>query len=401
MVQLNPQTLAKLNQPPSQAFPIYISEQSGDARTIILRGRSLPYRGVTWGAEQRVEVKYFPGSPVGQAQVLGPTWSPTTMSGTWKDAFLFDDANAPTLLGFPDIAGPGRPGTRQFGGKSFISGGGVPGNEGEARRARVVRDAFFSLQRAGQLLRVEWGSIVRFGFIKRFDPKHDREEDIGWEIEFQWIGDTFAARRPLPKPKINAPGLLALILSAIQSFLDAINTALALLYGAVQLVTQRINKITSLITGFIDAINGLIGLVFVPAEMFGVLKQQLTSIILAVQDLIDTINRIPQAYSALKEGGNPTDVNLATAAAQAIAFNARTLGVDAAEQRDQLTELESPDLLGVVTAPEDTTLIDIATNYYGGPDDWTIIADFNGFSSSFVERGTLVYVPRRQQGVGA
>lgn len=401
MVQLNPQALSKLDQPPAQAFPIFIQETTGDARTIVLRGRSLPYRGVVWGAEQRVEIKYFPGNPVGQAQVLGPTWMPTTMRGMWKDAFLFDDANAPTLLGFPNIAGPGRPGSIVFGGKSFVSGGGIPGNQGKAQRARVVRDAFYLLQRAGQLLRVEWGSVVRFGFIKRFEPDHDREEDIRWEIEFHWIGDTSSIPRPLPKPKINAPGLLAAILAAIQAFLDAINAALALLYGAVQLVTQRITKIGSLITGFIDALNSLIGLVFVPAEMFGVLKQQLTSIILAVKDLIDTINRIPQAYSAAKEGGNPTDINLATAAAQAIAFNARVLGVDAAEQREQLTELESPDLLGVVTVPEDTTLLDIATSFYGGPSDWTVIADFNGIASSFVERGTIVYVPRLQQGVGS
>jgi len=401
MVQLNPQALAKLNQVPAQAFPMFIQETTGEARLIVLRGRSLPYRGVTWNSEQRVEVKYFPGNPVGQAQVLGPMWGPTTMRGMWKDAFLFNDDSAADLLNFPAIAGPGQPGSTVFGGKSFVSGGGIPGGTGQARRARVLRDAFFLIQRAGQLLKVEWGSMVRYGFIKRFDADHDREEDIRWEIEFDWIGDTASVPRPLPKPKINAPGLLAAILALIQAFLNAVNAALALIFGAVQLVQQRITKIGSLITGFIDALNSLIGLVFVPAEMFGVLKQQLTSIILAVKDLIDTINRIPQAYSAAKSGGNPTDINLATAAAQAIAFNARVLGVEAAEQREQLTELESPNLLGVVTVPEDTTLLDIATSFYGAPDDWTVIADFNGLASSFVERGTLVYVPRQQQGVGA
>ena len=400
MVQLNPLALSKLNTPGAQAFPLFIAEQSGDGRTIILRGRSLPYRGVVWGQEQRVEIKYFPGNPVGQAQVLGPKWTTTTMTGKWKDAFLFDDQNATTLLNFPAIAGPGRPGSTVFGGKSFVSGGGIPGGVGEGRRARVVRDAFYMLQRAGQLLRVEWGSMVRYGFITRFDANHDREEDIGFEIDFEWIGDTASIPRPLPKPKISAPGLLALILAAIQAFLNAVNAALALIYGAVTLITQRITKIGSLIAGFIDLLNNLISLVFVPAEMFGVMKQQLTGIILAVKDLVDTIKRIPQAYSAAKEGADFSEVNIAAAAAAAIAFNARKLGVEASEQREQLTELESPDLLGVLTAPEDTTLKDIATEYYGAPDDWTTIADFNGFASMVVERGTIVYVPKQQQGVG-
>ena len=400
MVQLNPQALRKINQPPAQAFPMFISEQTGEGRTIVLRGRSLPYRGVTWNSEQRIKTKYFPGNPVAQAQVLGPMWGPTTMRGMWKDAFLFNDDSAADLLNFPSIAGPGRPGSTQFGGKSFASGGGVPGGTGQARRARVLRDAMWLVQRAGQLLKVEWGSVVRYGFLKRFDADHDREEDIRWEIEFEWIGDTASIPKPLPKPKINAPGLLASILSTIQNFLNEVNAAVALLYGSTTLVTQRVTRIGELVAGFIEALNSLVSLVFVPAEMFGVLKQQLTSIVVAATDLVDTVNRVPQAYVAAFSGATAAEVNLATAAAQAIAFNAAVLGVEASEQREQLAELEAPDLLGVVTVPEDTTLLDIATDFYGGPDDWTVIASFNGLASSFVARGTIVYVPRQQEGVG-
>ena len=402
-IQLNPQSLERLRQPPAQAFPIFISETTGEGRTIVLRGRSLPYRGVTWNSEQRVEVKYFPGNPVGQAQVLGPMWGPTTMRGMWKDAFLFNDDSCADLLNFPAIAAPGLapgeggPGT--FGGKSFASGGSVPGSTGKARRARTLRDAMYLIQRGGQLLKVEWGSMVRYGFIGRFDADHDREEDIRWEIEFKWIGDTNSISRPIPKPAINAPGLLALILETIQQFLDQVNAALALIFGSIQLVTQRITKIGQLVAGFVEALNKLTSLVFVPAELFGVLNQQLTSIILAVKDLLFTINRVPQQYLALKEGADFSQVNLATSAAQAIAFNSRVLGVEAAEQQGQLQELESPNLLGVVTATEGTTLLDIATSFYGAPDGWVQIAEFNGFSSSFVERGTLVYVPRQEEGV--
>lgn len=398
VLPVNPQALAKLDTVPSQAFPLFIQETSGDGRTLVLRGRSLPYRGVSWPSELRVNIKYFPGNPTGQAQVLGPSWLPTEMNGMWKDSFLFNDDSRVTLLGFPNVGSAGRPGSTQFGGKSFQSGGSIPGNIGEARRARTVRDAFYILQRAGQLLRVEWGSLVRYGFLREFDPNHDREEDIRWSAKFEWIGDTAAAPKLRLLPKFDAPGLLAAILAAVQAFLNAINAALAQIFGAVQLITQRITKIGSLIAGFIEALNSLISLVFVPAEMFGVLKQQLTGIILAVKDLLDTIRSIPAAYGAQKEGGSPTDVNLAAAAAQAIAFNAAKLGVEAATTRDQLGDLASPDLLGTFTSPDEVTLRDVATQFYGAPDNWTRIADFNGLAGSVVPRGTVLRIPRLTQG---
>jgi hypothetical protein len=404
MVLLNPQTLKALNRAPAQAFPFTIAETTGDARVLTLRGRSLPYRGVSWGQEQRVEIKYFPGNPVAQAQVLGPTWTDTTIRGMWKDTFLYNDDSKATLVNFPAIASAGRPNSTDFadvGGRSFASGGSVPGLVGEARRARTVRDAMFMMQRAGQLLRVEWGSMVRFGFIADFQADHDREEDIRWEVTFKWIGDTVATPSVLKKPRLDVPGLLARLLALVQAFLNQVNAVLALIYGAVQLVTQRIRKIGSLITGFLEALNRMASLVFVPAEMFGVLKQQLTSIILAVRDLRATLARIPQAYSAAKSGATASEQNAAVEASQAISFNARKLGVEAAETREQLREAEESDILGVVQVRENITLRDIATDFYGAPDDWTIIADFNGLSSSIVQRGTTVHVPKRQQGVGS
>lgn len=390
---VNPQALAKLDRAPAQAFPLIIQEVTGDARTLILRGRSLPYRGVAWGSDLRVETKYFPGQPVAQAQVLGPVWTDTSMRGMWKDAFLFDDESRVTLLGFPAIGAAGRPGSATFGGKSFASGGSIPGGVGEARRARTVRDAFLLLQRAGQLLRVEWGSNVRYGFLKSFVPDHDREEDIRWEMTFTWIGDSSSPPKPKVRPKFDPPGFLAALIAAVQAFLNAMNAAIAKLYGAALLVTQRITRIGSLITGLINTITSLAGLLFVPRDVLGVIKQQITAIKLAVRDLLATIRGGSAAYNAARSGGNPAEINIASEAAAAIAFNAARLGVEMSLTLDQLGELESPGLLGVFTTPNDVTLRDVSTRFYGRPEGWTLIADFNGIAGSIAPRGTVLRIP--------
>ncbi len=393
MVEVNPAALLKLNQPPAVAFPFIISETTGDLRQLILRGRSLPYRGVSWGADLRTEIKYFPGNPVAQAQVLGPTWGPTTMRGMWKDSFLTNDDSSVKLIGFPDIGTAGRPSTPFVGGKSFQSGGSVPGKIGSAMRARTVRDAFYLLLRAGQLLRVEWGSLVRFGFMKSFEPDHDREEDIRWEITFAWTSDTSAATKFKKQSQFNAQGLLARILAAIAAALDALNGLLALISGATTLISQRITRVGSLVSGLLDILTGFVSLAFVPAEMLGVLRQQLTGVILAAKDLADTARSVPASYGAAKVGASPAEINIAEESALFIAFNAAALGLEMVNQREELIELETPDLLGILSAKENTTLRDISTDFYGTPTNWTAIAEFNGLSSSIVPRGTILYIP--------
>jgi len=400
-LQLPPAGIVQANFEPAQPFPLTISEVTGSqGRTMIFKGRSLPYRPVAWSGSLRVETKYFPGNPIAQAQVMGPTWPDTTMNGMWKDVFLYEEENWVQLIGFPEIGGPGRPGSRNLGGKSFQSGGAIPGRSGEARRARTVRDAMWMVQRGGQLLRVEWGSIVRFGFIENFEADHDREEDIRFTINFRWIGDTDAVFKPKARPKFDPPGLLAKILSRIQDIINAINEALGLLYGQTKKYTQLITRIGTLISDFIDTLASVVNVLLIPAQIFGTITQQLTSIILAVGDLRDSIRAVGAGYTALASGGTVIDANAAQGVQLAIAYNAARLGVDAANVRDQLEEFAAPEILGVYNATTDTTLRDVATAFYGSPESWGVIADFNGLKTSSAPRGSLILVPNLDDNQG-
>jgi len=389
----------------AQPFPFIVRETTPPGRIIVLRGRSLPYRGVTWGGTQRVNINYFPGNPVATAQVVGPTYVPTVIRGTWKDAFLFTgpgnpNENAAELRNFP-VLGPAAlpppqtPGAIvTSGGQTFPSAASIPGNIALAQRARTLRDAFEVVRRSGALLNVTWGSIARFGFLVRADFTHDREEDIAWELEFAWIGDTDAPPIISTVPRLDALGFLRALIALLQALLDAFNRALAFLFGAVQRVTQLIRRIGSLVTDFLEALNKLAGLIFVPAELFGTLQQQLAAIRLATRDLIATLRSVPAAYSAAASGATPTEINFAIEFAAAINRNAQILGVEAALASRQLDALQSDDVLAIYTSPGGVTLRDVATRFYGSPDDWPRIRDFNGLSGSVVERGTVIRVPK-------
>lgn len=393
-LEVNPLSLAKLGEGPAPAFPMFIRETAGPSRMIVLRGRSLPYRGVSFPVSMRGKTKWYPGNPVAQQQMLGSVWDDTTLEGTWKDTYLADPGNAADLIGFPPVGAAGRANAVLSGGQSFRSGGSVPGLLGKAERARTLRDAFYMIARSGQLLRLEWGSIVRYGFLRKFTPTHDSEEDIPWSMEFEWQGDTNAAPKFTFQPNFDPPGLLAAIIAALQAFLDEVGEVLAFVNGIKQKITSKITKIGQLLTSLIQALSAMVSLALTPIELLGTLTQQLTSIVLALKDLMTTLREVPAAYIALKEGISPTGANLINQLVQAVIFNARKLAADAIAVMRALQQLKEPDVIAVVVTSGDQTLRDLALQHYGSESDWKKIADFNDIAGSIVPPGTVVRIPR-------
>ena len=391
-LRLLPSTLAKLDQPGSQPYPLIIQELTGPKRTIILRGASLPEETLRVGVEQRAEVKHYPGNPVGTLQVMGPSFLPTTLTGRWEDHFLAQDENYAELINFPAVAPAGRAGSQRTGGASFQSGGAVP--TGEARRARTLRDAMFKVCKSGMLVKLQWASIARYGIVKRFEPEHEREEDIRFELEFIWIGDTNAQPRPRLQARANRLGVLAKIAAAIEAALDAINTALALAYGGVAQVLNPFARLTGFVNDFLDASQQVAGLAFTPVETLGILRQQLTSIKLAARDTKLAIRQRNAAFSATIEGFGPKGVAEASTATYEAVRQLIIMGETADRGLSDVEELEIPAVLGFYLATGGETLRDVALRFYGDANSWQAIRDYNNLSTSILATGVTVIVPR-------
>jgi hypothetical protein len=380
------------------APPFTIRETTGPKRQVTLRGRSLPYRGVEFSGEQRVEAKYFPGNPVATAQVLGHQFLPTTIRGIWKDAYLADEDSRAELRGYPPVAATARPGSGFAGGPSFASSGAIPGSTGYAESARVLRDALEQIKRSGQLVRVEWGSLVRYGFVKRTTWTHGDptggEGDIAWEIEFLWIGDTNSVPRPQVPDRLDPSNLAAKLAGQLQDALDATRAGVAAVYANVLPVSQALFKLASVASLALGMLENVLGLVFVPADLLGVLEQQLASVATAAKELADTVRSVPAAYQTSEGGGTSLDANAANAVAAAILANTLQLGLVAADGQEQLVKQGTPEILGFVTATGLETLRDLAFRFYQDASQWVAIYTYNGLTSSQLVRGQRVVIPR-------
>ena len=156
-----------------QSSTIHIEELTGDKRVLELNGPALPFQGAAWAGQMRMATKWYVGNNAeATQQVLGPIELPSDWEGKWRTTQMlacpsyFTDKN------------------RQ---RNAIT------------RASTMRDAIEMIATAGQKLRVTWStgqtggvnnprSLVRVGRIHEWKFPHDRMDDIGWNITFEWMG---------------------------------------------------------------------------------------------------------------------------------------------------------------------------------------------------------------------
>lgn len=371
-------------------FPVIIREINVPARAVILKGRSLPYRPVGWGREQRLNVSHPPGSPVASTQVIGPTCPPTTMRGKWKDVHLFDPRNAATLLNFPALRSAALANSTDAGGQTFYAGGAVPMQLGQ--RARTLRDATDLVCKCGGLLKVEWISLVRYGFLKRVWYDHDREEDIEFELEFEFIGDSPSQPKRIP-PKVEIVSLLKIILAALDKVIDKLLEIQLKIALKLLAVTQLINKLGSIATGLLGALTGFAKLAQVPANIVGTIQANLVAIQLAGREFFDAVREAPSAAIRAAREGNATAVEVAMLLEAEMIQSVRRLVGDAIAKLRELLQLRGPALRGVEVTKQGQTLYDVARKYFRNPDYWKVIAQFNGISTSVVPARTVLRIP--------
>lgn len=373
--------------------PFIIAEHTGLKRAIILRGRSLPYRGAAWGGQQQIDLSWFPGNPVGVVQVVGPRWKPLTITGKWKDTFLVDPKNAAELVNFPALAPAATSVGAQFGGNTFLGGPAIPSQR--ADRARALRDAITLLRKSGSLLRIEWGSLVRYGILTDDNFPHDREEDIDWELEFTITGDTASQPKPLPIPDLNALGLLKALLALLNELL---NTLLSALYAQQQWLARiigPINQIASLINEIIGTLQDIASQrLRTPANVLGLLKGNMNSI---VQSCVGLINLIDTGKSAGLEAAeaalDPVNVDLNVLLQSRLRAELRRIAAEAAKAQARIDSQDTTTIKGIIVSPGGITLRDLSQEAYGTPRNWLKIAQFNNLPTGQVPRGQVVLIP--------
>jgi hypothetical protein len=345
------------------AEAVIFEELTGSRRSIELRNRALPYRPVAFPGEQRIKKTTYPGNPVATIQVLGPNEQPIELKGTWKTRYVTNDAR---LSGFDDIYVLGFPVT-----------------------AEILSTAFERLRVGGNQISLTWGPIVRIGVITQFVPNFQRVEDIEWTLTFepQQRGTRVApvASSPtLPTVDVNIAlvGLLDAFLD-IPFFIPSVTGPLLAAEIAAQ--TFALNLTSSL-----AAISGI------PE----ISKAQFKAVASAASSLNDACQEIralclDKSIEVLIPTAKVSDILAAENWRRAAAIAAAVLATAGIDAREAVRSRVGDDVIETVTLKDNQTLRDIALAAFGSADDWVVIADFNGITTSDPGSGTTIRVPRK------
>lgn len=375
--------------------PFIISEVNGLKRTIILRGRSLPYKGaVLDNGSQRVEITYFPNNPVASSQVLGPTYDRSEITGRWKDKFLADEDNAPIILGFPMLSAAGRPppvGANRIIGFSFLSAGAFTGQQ-TLQLAKAVQDAVGMLRKSGALLRVEWLSFTRYGHLVKAEFPESDGDEVEYRIEFAWTGDS-AVQPKAVAVDWSSKGLLQKIID----FTGQINNLLTDLLFTAQITLA---PFTNQVADLLDDMNRLAKTLgkfasfqLVPAEVGIGLKASFYRL----RDSTISLIRDIDARDGRLDGAKRLDNAAMQLSDLAVRQLRRLLEVIAEEVAEELRRLEavlSRQTRETYRVTGFKTLRDVSLEVYGTKDNWRQIASFNQLSTSIVPPGTELRIPK-------
>lgn len=339
-----------------------VLQQGQPKGQIRLAMRSLPSRGtLSYEGRQRVKTTWYPGNTTATQQVLGPVEEPSTISGVWKDKFLGDGA------------------------------------------ARLYCDLFDVIRRAGPVVEVVWGAgflfnavfgkqFTRRGIITRVKFTPDRAQDIAWEIEFTWAsqGETVASTlyaAPTENPREGITGVtqnireyaaaitaltdkpFATLTGFTGTFLDSVDN---LTNAALEL--QEVIGRTTVATDTIQTMpRYVIERSIAVAQQTIFVQQQMEASIIGlwytltwqpVDDAIRFLSALNDMFGVVKVG----DTTRYTATAT----------------RDSLEGMLTPTILAEVRPPAGTDLRDLALQWYGDPDEWWQIAQYNGLTTSEV-----------------
>lgn len=364
----------------SDPTPFSIRELSGDQNNVILKGRCLPYRPLSFEGSMRAEFNWYPGNPIATAQVLGAAEAPTVANGMWKDRFMKTtlDNGTPILSG--------QAGSVEFNGLVVA----------DAWNAVRVVDGF---RLRGQLVEVAWDEIIRQGLLIRFKHTWHRREDVEWEMEFQWIsrGEPF-----LPVAfSVSIP-----IVDMVNSVLSAIND----LQAAVNDIKQSINAITSVVSAIDNAVNTIqqaaqqltnlvnsaVQLALSPVTVAKSAMAAVESIADSATNIIGTIEGIPDRVKRTSpDTSNQADAYESARLFWAAKRQARLLRAQAKRQQQELAAQSTQPLpIATFVARAGQDLRDIAVQYYGSTDGWRRLAQYNNLRGSRLNGGELITVPQ-------
>jgi len=376
----------------TEASPFEIRELSGEKRVVTLVGRGLPYRPFSLRTSQRVEITDYPGNPESTSTVLGAKEKPTTLTGKWSDKFL--DVLGITTLDEQTEA-DGSSGLRSI---ARAENGQAPFmlNNQPVPTVELACKIMDSICREGSLLEVTWFVEKRVGHLTDFEKRWYNTHDAEWTMDFSWISRGETPGAVVFVSDTSMTGTLSTLQSHLAK-LDSIGN------GDLSLSGRFIDQITSMI-------NSISGLVNSVEDQIGQLADRIMSPVRAVRGLVSTLTSLDDELNIMFDyltstvagdlgGPRVEDQTYSEKLSYELWRHelqkwTREFERLAAEQKRALQEQLDSSLMGIFQARAGQDLRDVSKQYYNTPHEWRRIMLFNNFTSSELDAGQVVRVPK-------
>ena len=355
-----------------------LQELTGDEHTLLLQGRALPYRPASFEGTMRTEFTWYPGNPVATVQMLGSKEEATTINGMWKDKYI----GTVTAFGV-SVTAPAA--IAKLDGQQLTS----------ASDLVQVVDGF---RRRGQLLKVTWDTITRQGILTKFKQTWLRHEDVEWEIEFQWISQSDPLQPIAFAVEVPALDIASELVGAIDDLKALLQAPFALVSAIQNDINSALDSIDTAVSGISNAAASLSKALLSPAEAAKNIIAGIKSVQTGLQTVESALVSLPAR--AIRNVADITtlgqeQVLQAEQYARIARKASRDLRAKLAKRSSELTSSNVvQDVVQSFTAREGQDLRDVATQFYGTPDQWRSIAAYNKLHKSRLSAGQVVNVPK-------
>lgn len=337
---------------------------------VVLKGPFMPHQPFTFGGEQRVVTEYYPGNSEPAVQVFGPKEDDLTIKGHLRlKGLKRTGANDPKT---------------------------------DMRNAALQYQQLIDAMRVrGNLVYMQMGSWQRWGFVKscKFDLKTVAE--ISYEITFTAVMFNKplncklnkTPQKDLIQPNKDLTNAALAAISAMQTFpksmprslSDLLNQEIAKAAGYINLVTNFTNSVLSSVEQLEASANRALGLIKNA-------RSQLSQAIRRMQAIPVNV-----AYLAKDAASQPKKTVAQLESANHIAlmkYNYTALSVFLAALAGQFRALEQSVPQRRILVKQGDTLQKLSSKYYGTPDNWDKIYQHNNLSSTTLQAGTIIEIPK-------
>lgn len=376
----------------TSASTFTLAEEGGTV--LELRERALPYRPLTISGKQRAEFTWYPGNPEATVQMLGPDEGSIQLRGYWKDRFIAG-SEAAVSYNQEDLA--------------FARQGGFSPGTGIATVADLVQ-LVDTMRRSGRRITLSWAGLVRVGHITGFTQTWHNVHDCEWELEFGVVSQGEGKVVSVIADAATAASQYQQYVSATLELADAVKnkpTTLPFLTEfnqAYATFEEEMFKNTSAAYSIATIGNQYLT---APGDIARRSVALLAGTVVQANTFIGTsmdraLSDVFEFSYWINEDETPFGVQLNAANTRRTLRNAATsIMYSNAVARNQLQQNLNADLTVSYVAPGNIDLRDVSTRYYGNPNEWRSLMQFNNLRSSSVAAGTVILVPRKPTGASA